>query len=343
MVVARTWRRGYDAAAFGEDIMMLNRRHILIGAGAAMAVGTPAHAQLGGVPVKIVFPFGAGGGGDALTRVIADKLGPAFNRTVIVENKTGADGRIGIQSVKSAAPDGDTLLLTTGPTMWLYPMTHPNPGYDPHADFEPVARLCRIEFCVAVANTTGITSMAGLGAWIKANPDKAAYGVPGAGTIPHFTGDSLSKALGVEMRRVPYRGGAPAMNDLVGGQIPIVIGTVADALQQHRGGNVKILAVTSAQRSPFLPEVQTMKELNYNVVADAWYGLWAPAKTPADKVAAIQKATVAALAMPDVKQKLDTFGLVVTPSTSEELAANMKSDAAAWTEIVKASGFRMAN
>jgi tripartite-type tricarboxylate transporter receptor subunit TctC len=326
--------------SIGEDSM--NRRKFLAATAAVSAAGvTGAIAQVGTTPVKIVLPFGAGGGGDALSRLMAEKIAAAIGRPVIVENKTGADGRIGIQSVKNAAPDGDTFLITTGPTMWLYPLTHPSPGYDPFADFVPIAQLARFEFCVAVANNTGLKTMAELAAWVKANPDKAAYGVPGAGTIPHFTGVGLAKHFGVDMRRVPYRGGAPAMIDLVAGQIPIVVGTLADALQQHRGGTVRIIGVTSKVRSPFVPDVPTLIESGFNLTGDAWYGLWAPAKTPAEAVAKINAAVTATLADEAVKKRLETLGLIPAPSTPEGLTAVMKSDQAFWAEIVKASGFRM--
>ncbi len=324
----------------GEDEM--KRRTFLIGSVASAALtAKPANAQVGAAPVKIVFPFGAGGGGDAVSRLMAERLASALGRPVIVENKTGADGRIGIQSVKSAPPDGDTLLITTGPTMWLYPMTHPAPGYDPLTDFAAVAQLARFEFCIAVANNTGLKTMAELAAWIKANPDKAAYGVPGAGTIPHFTGVGLGKLLGTEMRRVPYRGGAPAMTDLVAGQIPIVVGTLADALQQHRAGTIRIVAVASKTRSPFVPDVPTLIESGFNLSGEAWYGLWAPAKTPPATVEKIKMAIVAALADDTVKKRLDILGLIPSPTDQAGLTAVMKSDAAFWADIVKASGFRM--
>ena len=320
----------------------MNRRKFIAATAAGLATAsTRAAAQVGATPVKIVFPFGAGGGGDAVSRLMAEKIAAAIGRPVIVENKTGADGRIGIQAVKNAAPDGDTLLITTGPTMWLFPMTHPAPGYDPFADFAPIALLARFEFCVAVANNTGLKTMAELADWVKANPDKAAYGVPGAGTIPHFTGVGLSKLLGTEMRRVPYRGGAPAMIDLVAGQIPIVVGTLADALQQHRGGTIRIIAVASKARSPFVPEVPTLIEAGFNLSGDSWYGLWAPANTPPASIAKINAAVGGALAEDSVKQRLETLGLIPSPSSPEALTAVMKSDAATWADIVKASGFRM--
>jgi tripartite-type tricarboxylate transporter receptor subunit TctC len=145
------------------------------------------------------------------------------------------------------------------------------------------------------------------------------------------------------MRRVPYRGNAPAMNDLVGGQIPIVIGTLADALQQHRAGTVRIIAAAGASRSPFLPDVTTLKEAGYDIVGEAWYGLWAPARTPADRVQAVANATIAALGQPDLRQKLEQLGLVPIPAGPTQLADAMRRDAAFWSEPVKASGFRMEN
>ncbi len=322
--------------------MTISRRRMLASTAAAITLApATGFAQVGATPIKIVFPFGAGGGGDALSRLMAEKLAPALGRPVIVENKTGADGRLGIQSVKSAAPDGDTLLLTTGPTMWLYPLTHPNPGYEPFTDFAPVAQLARFEFCVAVANNTGLKTMAELAAWVKANPDKAVYGVPGAGTIPHFTGVGLSKLLGVDMRRVPYRGGAPSMVDLVAGQIPIVVGTLADALQQHRGGTVRIVAVASKSRSPFVPDVPTLVESGFNLTGDAWYGLWAPVKVAPEIVAKINAAAQAALTEDAIKKRMETLGLIPSPTTPAALTAVMKSDQAFWADIVKTSGFRM--
>ena len=309
--------------------------------GAAAAAPSLAQDVKLDKPIRILVGFAPGGTTDIIARVVADKMGASLGQPVIVENKTGADGRIGIQSVKTAPADGNTVLVTTGPTMWLYPMIHTQPGYDPFVDFAPIAQLCRFEFCVAVALNTGLTSIAETAAWIKANPDKAAYGVPGGGTIPHFTGISLAKALGVDMRRVPYRGGAPAINDLVSGQIPVVIGTLADAIQQHRGETIRIVAVVSKTRSPFVPDVPTLTEAGFPVVGEAWYGLWAPAKTAADRTTLINRAVTAALAQESVVDRLKTMGLIAAPSTPEALTATMRADVEAWSPIVKESGFRM--
>lgn len=299
----------------------------------------PVSAQAGGAPVRIVFPFAAGGGGDALTRIVAEQLSPAINRSVIVENRTGADGRIGIGAVKAAAPDGDTLLLTTGPTMWLMALVHKSPGYDPFKDFEPISQLVRFEFCVAVSLNTGITSVRELVAWVRANPDKATYGLPGIGTIPHFTGVALSKLFGVDMRRLPYRGGALAMNDLVAGQIPISVGTLADALQQHRGEKIRILAVTSPTRSPFLPDVPTLIESGYNLEGEAWYGLWAPARTPKETVERLNAAVVAAMKDEAVRKRIEGIGLIPTGTSAAGLTAIMRENTDRWSPIVKESGY----
>ncbi len=311
------------------------------GAGALLAGSDLARAQLAGTPMKIIFPFGAGGGGDALSRIIAEQIGPTLGRSVIVENRTGADGRIGIQAVKAAVPDGDTLLITTGPTMWLMALVHPAPGYDPFADFEPVSQLAAFEFCIAVANNLNVKTLPELVAWIKANPDKATYGIPGAGTIPHFTGVNFAKLVGVDMKRLPYRGGAPSINDLVGGQIPIVVGTIADALQQHRGGNIRIVAVTGKARSPFVPDVPTLTESGFNLVGDAWYGLWAPANTPRDIVARINAATNVGLAKPEVRQRLETLGLIAMGTAPAALTTAMKDNTERWGAIIKTSGYTM--
>lgn len=323
---------------------MIDRRSVMT-RGAALAAATaipnPLRAQTAGAPIKLVFPFSAGGGGDALARVLAERLGPALGRTVIVENRTGADGRIGIQSVKAAAPDGDTLLMTTGPTMWLMPLVHKQPGYDPFKDFEPISHLATIEFCLVASKASGLASVAGLATWAKANPDKATYGLPGIGTIPHFTGVALAKLIGVDMRRLPYRGGALVLNDLVAGQIPVAIVALSDAIQQHLAGTVRILAVPSKQRSPFLPDVPTMIESGLNIEGESWYGLWAPAKTPPEIVAKISAAVVASIEDPAARKRLGGFGMVPTGTAPARLTEIMRENTAQWAGVVKESGYTM--
>src|ERR1700675_3672880 len=277
----------------------MKRRDFLAGGAACTlaAISGKASAQSGPL-TKIIFPFAAGGGGDTLCRLLAQQVSQILDRNVIVENRTGGDGLIGIKWVKNANPDGAPRLVTTGPTMYLLPMVETEPSFDLNKDFVPVSLLARFEFGVVAGSAVGAKDFKQFVAWLKANPGKATYGVPSNGTIPHFTGSKLEQVLGVPMTRVPYRGSAPIINDLVGGHLPFGITTIADAIPQHRAGGVKILAVSSAVRSPFLPDVPTLKENGIDLVADAWYGMWLPAATRPEFFAGLSAGVVGALAQP---------------------------------------------
>ncbi|MEP6841283.1 MAG: Bug family tripartite tricarboxylate transporter substrate binding protein [Bradyrhizobium sp.] len=292
----------------------------------------------------MIFPFAAGGGGDALCRVLAQYMSQPLDRNIIVENRTGGDGLIGIKAAKGANPDGTTILVTTGPTMYLLPMVENQPTFDSAKDFVPVSQLVRFEFCVVVGPAVeGVKDFAQFVTWLKANPDKATFGVPSNGTIPHFTGSRLEQVLGVPLTRVAYRGGAPIMNDLVGGHLPFAISTLTDAIPQHRAGGVKILAVTSAIRSPFLPEAPTLKESGIDLVADAWYGMWLPAGASPAFAKQLSEAAAAALAKPEAREKLLAIGLIPVGSTPEGLTQELAANTAFWAPIVKATGYKITN
>jgi len=321
----------------------MDRRKFMAG-----CVGLPLLAQAGTARAqtgltKIIFPFAAGAGGDTLCRLIAQDMAPALQRTMIVENRTGGDGLIGIKAVKGASPDGGTVLVTTGPTMYLLPMVETTPSFDAAKDFVPVSLLARYEFAVVVGPAVAAKDFKGLVAWLKAHPDKATFGVPSNGTIPHFTGSKLEKDLGIPLSRVPYRGSAPILNDLIGGHISFGIVTLADALPQHRAKGVTIVAASSAQRSPFAPEVPTLKENGIDLVADAWYGMWLPAGSPPDLADKISKAAAGALARPEVKERLTAIGLIPVGSTPEGLTQELAANTALWQPIVKATGYKIEN
>ncbi|WP_439395787.1 Bug family tripartite tricarboxylate transporter substrate binding protein [Bradyrhizobium sp. PMVTL-01] len=299
------------------------------------------HAQVG--LTKIIFPFAAGAGGDTLCRLIAQEIAPVLQRTVVVENRTGGDGLIGIKSVRGASPDGSMVLVTTGPTMYLLPMVETTPSFDSAKDFVPVSLLARFEFAVVIGPAIDAADFKGFVAWLKAHPDKTSFGVPSNGTIPHFMGSKLEKDLGIPLTRVPYRGSAPILNDLVGGHISFGITTLADALPQHRAKGVKIVAVSSAQRSPFAPEVLTLKESGIDLVADAWYGMWLPAGSPPEFASKLGAAASAALAKPEVKEKLTAIGLIPVGSNAEGLSKELAANTAFWQPIVKATGYRIEN
>lgn len=320
---------------------MIDRRHFLSGC-ASLTLAQNALAQSGPL-TKIIFPFAAGGSGDLLCRLLAEHLRPALDRSVIVENRTGGDGLIAIKSVMGAAPDGTTILITTGPTMYLLPMVEAKPSFDHTKDFMPVSLLGRFEFGVVTGPGTDAKDFAQLVSWLKANPAKAAYGVPSNGTIPHFAGTRLEAALGIPMTRVPYRGGAAVVKDLVGGHLPFAVVTVSDAVPQHQAGTIRILGVSSEKRSPFLPAVPTLKESGIDLVADAWYGMWLPAGSSPEFVRQLGAAVVSVLAKPEVKEKLLAIGLIPVGSTPEGLAQELAANTAFWQPIVKATGYKITN
>ena len=320
----------------------MDRRSFMAGC-AGLSLSVIAKDALGesGPLTKMIFPFSAGGGGDTLCRLVAQYAGQLLDRTMIVENRTGGDGLIGIKWVKNASPDGATILVTTGPTMYLLPMVEAEPSFDLNKDFVPVSLLARFEFGVVVGPAVDAKDFKGFVAWLKANPGKATFGVPSNGTIPHFTGSKLEKVLGVPLTRVAYRGSAPAINDLIGGHLPFAIVTIADAIPQHRAGTVKILAVSSAERSPFLPDVPTLKESGVDLVADAWYGMWLPAGSSREFASQLSAAVATALAKPEVRDKLLAIGLIPVGTTPEGLTKELAADTALWQPIVKATGYKI--
>jgi tripartite-type tricarboxylate transporter receptor subunit TctC len=322
----------------------MDRRNFLSGCIGLSLAAKAGEALAQSKPLtKIVFPFAAGGGGDTLLRILADQIQPLLNRNFIVENRTGGDGLIGIRFVKNANPDGSTVLATTGPTMYLLPMVETQPSFDTSKDFVPVSLLARFEFGIVIGPAVDAKDFGGLVAWLKAHPDKAAFGVPSNGTIPHFIGSKLEQALGIPMTRVAYRGSAPIITDLIGGHLPFGVTTVADAMPQHQAGTVKILAVTSATRSPFLPEVQTLKENGIDLAADAWYGMWLPAGASPDFARQLSGAVATAVAKPEVKEKLKQLGLIPVGSTPEGLTQELAANTALWQPIVKATGYKISN
>ena len=292
---------------------------------------------------RIIFPFAAGGSGDALCRLLVQNITQPLDRSVIVENRTGGDGSIGIKAVKGANPDGTTILVTTGPTMYLLPMVETQPSFDTAKDFMPVSLLARFDFCVVAGKAIEARDFKGFVAEIRSNRDKATYGVPSNGTIPHFTGSRLEEILGIPMTRVPYRGSAPIITELVGGHLPFGVTTLSDAIPQHRAGTVRILAVSSPARSPFAPDVPTLRESGVDLIADSWYGMWLPAGSPPDFAGKLSAAVNAALAKPEVQEKLRAIGLVPVGTSPQGLNDELAANTAFWQPIVKATGYKITN
>ena len=290
-------------------------------------------------PIRIIFPFAAGGAGDALSRLIADRMQAALNRTVIVENRTGGAGRPGVVAVKNAAPDGSALLITPIAPMALYQHFYKNLEYDPISDFAAVSQIATFDFAAAVGPKVPATSLEELVAWIRADPSHAVFGSPGAGTLPHFFGVLFGRAAGADLRHVPYKGSAATLADLTAGHIPIVFTTISDFVELHNAKRLRILATSGAARSPFVPDVPTFREAGFDLHGTAWYGAFAPARTPLETVERHSRIIATAVRMPDVTKRLLAFGLQPAGTSPAELAAIQQADSERWAPIVKASGF----
>jgi tripartite-type tricarboxylate transporter receptor subunit TctC len=322
---------------------MLTRRTIVGGGGfAVVAPLVPvALAQVIKKPVHIIVGFPAGGGTDVIARILAERLRGSYATTVIVENKPGGAARVAIDAIKNAEPDGSEILFTPDFPVTLYPHSFRSLSYDPERDLVPVAPAATapLTYNIGPAVPERVGSLAQFVEWCKANPDKAIYATTTAGGTPHFVGVMFAAAAGLKMTPVHYRGGAPALQDLVGGHIPASINPMSEALPLANSGRVRILAVSSTRRSKFLPDVPTIREAGYNVVVDTWLGVFLPAKAPPAIVRALSAAIAEAVRSPEMIESLAKFGSEPRFQAPDEFAATVKADTARWGPVVKASGF----
>ena len=319
----------------------MKRRELLLAAAAAAAAPW-ARGQTVGSTLHIVVPFPAGGGTDVLARILAEKLRGNYAPAVIVDNKVGASGRTGVEAVKKAAPDGNTLLFTPDFLLTVYPHSFRKLSYDPLRDFVPVSLVARSALGLAAgpALPESIRDVKQYVEWARANPKHAFFADTSPGGTPHFVGVMLSQACGVSLTAVHYKGGAPALQDLVGGQVPVSINPLSELLPQLKSGKIRVLAVTSAQRSKFLPDVPTMTEAGFPSIAfSSWLGFFAPAGTPADAVKRLANGIADAAAWGDAQQSILKFAMEPVAMTPVGFAAQLKADLERWKPIVEASGF----
>jgi len=306
---------------------------------AALAQNTLAVEQ-----VKIVCGFPVGGTADTTSRRVGDKLaGSAYSRNAaMVENKTGAGGRIAIEAVKNANPDGSTLLLSAYSMLLIYPHIYRSLSYDPFKDFAPVSTASVLSHGLAVGPMVpaSVKNVKDFLAWCKANPDRANYGSPAAGSTPHFLGALLSLESGVAMQHVAYRGSVPGVTDVIAGQIPAMFTPHGDFLANHRSGKLRILATSGTKRSVFVPEVPTFAEQGFaDLTVEEWFGFFAPAKTPANVIATANTAINNALKDKGLVDSLALQGLSPLGSSPEEMAKDMRRLYEQWGPIVKRIGF----
>jgi len=305
----------------------------------ALALALPAAAQ--DRTLKIILGFPPGASSDLLTRLLADKLRVSLGQTVIVENRPGAGGIVGNETVKAAPADGSTILLTPFATMVAYPHSHGAAlRYDPFADYEPIAHLSNFQLAFLVNAELPARTVPEYAALVKKEPKLGDYASAAAGSLPHYFGVMFAKAAGLEMTHVPYRGTAPALQALAGGEVKAAMFVLADALTLVRSGKARVLAVSGARRSDLAPDVPTFKELGYGIEGNGWYALYGPAKTPKDVIERYAKAAVDAIRAPDMKQRLEQMGLEPTGLGPAELAAIHRSDYDRWGPVIRASGFK---
>lgn len=313
----------------------------LLGSAALSALGLPLAAQAQGIDLaKILVGFPPGGTTDILSRRVADKLRGGYASNVIVENKPGAGGQIAISALKTAAADGSTLLLTPSSMLSVYPFTYAKLPYTLD-DLAPVSVGCffSLGFGVGPAVPESVKTVKDFLAWAKANPDKANYGSPAPGSIPHLTAALLNKMTKSNLNHVPYRGSAPGIQDLLGGQISAMSSPVGDYLPHLKSGKLRLLATSGPKRSPFTPDVPTFKEQGIDIAVREWYGFFLPAKASADARRRLAASLQPILNSKDLVDALANFGMEVQSSTPDQLAAWLKADAEQWRGIVKEIGF----
>ena len=320
----------------------LGRRALMVGGLTGLAsLALPALAQSDKLPLKILVGFSPGGAADIFARMLADKMREQLGgRTVIVDNKPGAGGRIAIEALKNSAPDGNTLILMPSGPVVLFPHVFRKLNYDPVKDLTPISQLASIQTCVVSGPKSNVKNMAEMIAKAKADPSTATYGSSGNGTLLHFLGLMVGDAAGISMVHVPFQGGAPAMNALVGGHIGYTFDVVTEVLEQHRAGKVRIIAVAGSERSAQVPEVPTLREQGIAIDAAAWYGLYGPANLSTDMVARLNKAVQAAMKDASLSKRMQQIGLDPIGSTPEQLAAVQRADFLKLEKPVKASGFQ---
>lgn len=326
---------------------MTTRRHFVQSSVALAALGAmhpfAALAQAF-ESVKIINGFPAGGTADATSRRVGEKLaGSSYTKnSAVVENKPGAGGRIACETVKNAAPDGATLLLTPYSCTSIYPHIYSKLNYDPFKDLAPVSIAAVMHHGLAVGPLVpaNVKTVKDYLAWAKANPKDASYGSPAAGSTPHFLGALLGISSGVDLKHVPYRGSIPGVTDVIGGQLASMFTPSGDFLANHRAGKLRLIATSGAKRSPFSPEVATFAEQGFpELTTEEWFGFYAPAKTPAPVVASANAAINAALKEKTVIDSLTTFGLIAQGSTPAEMDKSQKDEYTRWGPLVKKIGF----
>lgn len=303
------------------------------------ATGAAAQQPLDG-PLRIVVGYAPGGATDRVARIVGDKLAPKLGVPVIVDNKPGAGGRLAAQQVKVTPANQNVLMLANPAVMVVAPLVFKDNGYDAERDFVPVSHVNDYDFALAVSPTLPVRELNHLLAWMRANPQQANVGVPATGSLPHFFGLMVGEKAKVQTQVIGYRGSAPLLNDLIGGQVPIAVDTEDVVIPQHDGGKLRILAISGAKRSPFAPSVPTFKEAGLDLAASGWNTFFAPTTMPREKVERLATAIREVMQDPDTVRKFTDSKMTPVVSTQAQTAAMLKAYRLQWGPVVQKSGYQ---
>ncbi|TAM47490.1 MAG: ABC transporter substrate-binding protein [Burkholderiaceae bacterium] len=282
--------------------------------------------------------FAAGGSSDAAARLLAQQMGVLLDRPFIVENRTGAAGRLAVEATKTAKPDGNTLMFVPHGAITLFPHIYKSLRYDPNRDFTPIGRVCTFDFSLSTGPATPAKTIAEYVTWARDKAHNASFGTPGAGTVPQFIGEGFAQRAGLTLTHVPYRGAAPSIIDLIAGTISLVVSPLADAIEYHKAGKVRVLATAGEQRTDMLAGIPTLKESGIDLAVDGWYGLYGPAGMAPELTRSLNQALVTAT--DKIRDKLFANALRAAPTSPEQLAQLQRKESVLWAQLVKASGFK---
>jgi tripartite-type tricarboxylate transporter receptor subunit TctC len=316
------------------------RRHLLVAGVAGLAMGQ-ARAQ--GRAARLVVGFGPGGTSDAAARAVSGSLHGAMGGEVLVDNRAGAGGRLAIEHVRSAAPDGRVALLVPDATMCLYPHVYRRLGYDPEQDFVPVARVANLAIALYVGPMVpaSVVTVADFVEWVRADGRRAVFGTSAAGATPHFVGEMFARAAGLSMTAVHYRGGAAGIQDLAGGQLPAMFGAAPDGSAMQSAGRVRALATTGPHRSAATPGVPTFAEQKFgDLVVEDGLGVYLPAGAARPTVERLAAALLEALGSAEARRSFETIGLDKGYEGPEVFAQRLRDERARWAGIIRATGFK---
>jgi tripartite-type tricarboxylate transporter receptor subunit TctC len=285
--------------------------------------------------VRLIVPFVPGGAADLIARLVGSRLSEAWGQQIVVENRSGAGANIGAQAVAQSEPDGYTLFITSVPhaaNRFLYPSL----SYDPIADFAPVTLICMQPNIMVVPNASPAKSVKEFVAYAKSRPGQISFGSGGVGTSVHLSGELFKRMTGVEMTHVPYRGSAPALQDVIAGRLDLIFDNITPALPHVKSGSARGLAVTTSKRVTAAADLPTIAEAGVpGFDVSSWFAFFVPAKTPPAIIKKVNEGTIAALAHPVVKERLEQFGAALVGSTPDELAAFLKSEMDKWGPVIR--------